>query len=49
MLTANGCPSYVIFFWWRGVQVMTERNRKVRSLIQKLSKINWKILKKESE
>lgn len=31
------------------VQVMTERNRKVRSLIQKLSKINWEILKKESE
>lgn len=31
------------------VKVMTERNRKVRSLIQKLSKINWEILKKESE
>lgn len=31
------------------VKVMTERNRKVRSLIQKLSKINWEMLKKESE
>jgi hypothetical protein len=31
------------------VKVMTERNRKVRSLIQQLSKINWEILKKESE
>ena len=31
------------------VKVMTERNRKVRSLIQQLSKINWQILKIESE
>ena len=28
---------------------MTDRNKRVRTLIQKLSKINWELLKLESE
>jgi hypothetical protein len=31
------------------VKKMTERNKKVRTLIQKLSKINWELLKLESK
>ncbi len=31
------------------VQKMTDRNKKVRELIQKLSKVNWELLKLESE
>lgn len=31
------------------VQKMTQRHKKVRALIQELSKINWELLKIESE
>jgi len=31
------------------VKKMTERNKKVRTLIQKLSKVNWELLKMESK
>lgn len=31
------------------VKKMTDRNKRVRTLIQKLSKINWELLKLESE
>lgn len=31
------------------VRIMTERHQKVRSLIQQLSKVNWELLKEESE
>ncbi len=31
------------------VQKMTDHNKKVRELIQKLSKVNWELLKLESE
>ena len=31
------------------VKIMTERHQKVRALIQHLSKINWELLKLESE
>lgn len=31
------------------VQVMTDRNKRVRSLLQKLSAVNWEILKLESK
>ena len=31
------------------VKKMTERNKKVRALIQKLSKVNWELLKLESK
>ena len=31
------------------VKKMTDRNKKVRTLIQKLSKVNWELLKLESE
>lgn len=31
------------------VKKMTDRNKRVRLLIQKLSKVNWELLKRESE
>ena len=31
------------------VKKMTDRNKRVRTLIQKLSKVNWELLKLESE
>jgi hypothetical protein len=31
------------------VKKMTERHKKVRTLIQKLSKVNWELLKMESK
>jgi hypothetical protein len=31
------------------VKIMTERHQKVRTLIQQLSKVNWELLKHESE
>ena len=31
------------------VKIMTERHKKVRSLIQKLSNVNWELLKLESK
>ena len=31
------------------VKKMTDRNKKVRTLIQKLSKVNWELLKLESK
>jgi hypothetical protein len=31
------------------VKKMTDRHRRVRTLIQKLSKVNWELLKLESE
>jgi hypothetical protein len=31
------------------VKKMTNRNKKVRALIQKLSKVNWELLKLESK
>ena len=31
------------------VKKMTDRNKRVRSLIQKLSKVNWELLKLESK
>jgi hypothetical protein len=31
------------------VKIMTERHRKIRSLIQQLSNINWELLKLDSE
>ena len=31
------------------VKKMTDRNKKVRALIQKLSKVNWELLKLESK
>jgi hypothetical protein len=31
------------------VKIMTERHQKVRTLIQQLSKVNWELLKLESE
>ncbi len=31
------------------VKVMTDRNKRVRSLLQKLSSVNWEILKLESK
>jgi len=31
------------------VKKMTERHKKVRTLIQKLSKVNWELLKLESK
>jgi len=31
------------------VKVMTDRNKRVRSLLQKLSTVNWEILKLESK
>jgi len=31
------------------VKIMTERHQKVRALIQQLSKVNWELLKHESE
>jgi hypothetical protein len=31
------------------VKKMTDRNKRVRTLIQKLSNVNWELLKQESE
>jgi hypothetical protein len=31
------------------VKIMTDRNKRVRSLLQKLSSVNWEILKLESK
>jgi len=31
------------------VKIMTERNQKIRSLIQQLSNVNWELLKLDSE
>jgi hypothetical protein len=31
------------------VQIMTQRNQKVRALIQQLSNVNWELLKLDSE
>jgi hypothetical protein len=31
------------------VKIMTQRHKKVRALIQQLSKVNWELLKLESE
>ena len=31
------------------VKIMTDRNKRVRTLMQQLSKVNWELLKLESE